>query len=203
MHKPHILVLLGHPDNTSFCGALADTYVQGAQKEHASVQLIRLGDLTFDPILHHGYNEIQALEPDLHLVQQAMLDASHIVIVHPVWWGSLPALLKGCIDRMLLPGFGFSYYSKNSLLWKRLLRGRSARIIYTSNSPWLYYRWIVGHPGVLMLKRAVLHFCGIRPVYVTGFNGIRFKSASWRTRALETTFRCGARDARKLMRGVR
>lgn len=71
-----ILVILGHPANESFCGALADSYVKGAKAAGNEVQLISLGHLSFDPVLHNGYATIQELEPDLVAAQAAITWAS-------------------------------------------------------------------------------------------------------------------------------
>ncbi len=90
-----ILVILGHPNRDSFCGAIVHSYMEGAKAAGNEVQLIAVGDLSFDPILHKGYSSIQELEPDLTAGQTAITWAQHIVFVYPLWWGGMPALLKG------------------------------------------------------------------------------------------------------------
>src|SRR5256885_16433644 len=72
------------------------------------------------------YRQDQPLEPDLQRAQADILWASHLAWAYPTWWGGLPALLKGFIDRIFLPGFAFKY-RKGSVLWDRLLAGRTAR----------------------------------------------------------------------------
>ena len=63
--KKKILIILGNPHKDSFCGALAKSYRDGATDVGAEVREIVVGDLQFDPVLHHGYRGIQDLEPDL------------------------------------------------------------------------------------------------------------------------------------------
>lgn len=167
-----ILVILGHPVKESFCGALANAYVAGAQAAGNEVQLISLGDLSFDPILRNGYATIQELEPDLVSGQAAITWAQHIVFVYPIWWGAMPALLKGFIDRLFLPGFAFKY-RKGSQFWDRLLSGRSAHLLVTMDSPPWYYRWIYRMPGHNQMKRTILEFSGIKPVAVSSFGPIK------------------------------
>ncbi|MDQ3597973.1 MAG: NAD(P)H-dependent oxidoreductase, partial [Pseudomonadota bacterium] len=82
-----ILVILGHPSRTSFCSALTDTYITSAKTAGHEVRVLRLGDLTFDPILHNGYNQTQPLEPDLLNAQSDILWADHLTFVFPIWWG--------------------------------------------------------------------------------------------------------------------
>ena len=102
-----ILVILGHPSTDSFCSALAQTYIHAAKTAGHDVRVLRLGDLRFDPILHHGYTQVQTLEPDLLSAQDDILWAEHLTWVFPVWWGGIPALMKGFIDRVFLAGFAF------------------------------------------------------------------------------------------------
>lgn len=77
----NILVILGHPDADSFCGALAQRYIKGAQAAGHEVRQLEVGKLAFDPVLHQGYAAIQPLEPDLLAAQEAITWAQHIVLV--------------------------------------------------------------------------------------------------------------------------
>ena len=105
----NILVILGHPDTDSFCGALCKAYIDSAKKHGSEVRQLHLGELKFDPVLWKGYNKIQELEPDLVNAQELIQWSNHIVFVYPNWWGAMPALMKGFFDRVFLPGFAFKY----------------------------------------------------------------------------------------------
>lgn len=166
--KKQILIILGHPCADSYCAGLADSYAREAVDAGHEVRRLYLGELDFDPLLHDGYRAIQPLEPCLQAAQVDILWAQHLVFVYPTWWGGLPALLKGFIDRVFLPGFAFKY-RENSAFWDRLLTGRSARLIVTMDSPPWYYRWINFMPGHNQMKKTILEFCGIKPVHITSF----------------------------------
>ena len=129
-----IVVLLGHPDARSFCGALAERYTEAARDAGHSVHLFRLGELDFDPVLRQGYRLHQPLEPDLQRIADSIRAADHLVLVYPVWWGGMPALLKGLIDRIFLPGFAFRY-REGFALWDKLLGQASAHVIQTLDTP--------------------------------------------------------------------
>src|SRR5690606_13978803 len=117
----------------------------------------------FNPNLKYGYKKRMELEPDLLDTWQKIQWANHIVWVQPVWWRGMPAVTKGFIDRVFLPGMAFSY-KENSVFWNKLLKGRSAHIITTLDQPGWYYRLFFGRPSINQLKKSVLQFCGISPV---------------------------------------
>ncbi|MFZ1613285.1 MAG: NAD(P)H-dependent oxidoreductase [Holophaga sp.] len=191
-----ILVILGHPDRASLCGALAESYAQGAQEAGAEVEILRLGELEFDPVLHQGYQKIQPLEPDLQRAQERITWAKHLVLVYPTWWGGPPALLKGFFDRAFLPGFAFRSRAKGPF-WDRLLSGRSGRLLVTADSPG-FYDWLVnGMPAVRMVKQAVLAFCGVKPVAVHRFATVKTSNRRRRLQWLTEVRELGVKDAKK------
>lgn len=178
-----ILVILGHPDSDRFCSAIATSYLEGASQAGNEVRRISVGDLSFDPVLHKGYAKIQELEPDLVAAQEAITWAQHIVFVYPTWWGGMPALLKGFIDRVFLPGFAFKY-REDSRFWDRLLCGRSAHLLVTMDTPPWYYRLVFRMPGHNQMKRTILEFSGIKPVTISSFGPVKGSSQQQREKWL-------------------
>lgn len=185
-----ILVILGHSVGNSLCGAIADAYTKGAQASGHKVQLISLASLKFDPILHNGYNTIQPLEPDLIDAQEAMLWAEHLVFVYPIWWGSIPAILKGFFDRILLPGFAFKF-RPGALMADGLLAKRTAHLIATMDTPPWYYRLVYRMPGHNQMKRTILEFCGVKPVAITSFGPVKNSSKATREKWLSRSYTLG------------
>jgi len=183
MAPQRILVILGHPGRHSLGAALAEAYLQAARAAGHEVRLLRLDQLAFDPVLHAGYQGGQALEPDLQAAQAAIHWASHLSFVYPIWWGSVPALLKGFLDRVLLPGFAFQY-RPGARYPEPLLRGRSAHLLVTMDTPPWYFRWIYRMPGLHQMQRTTLAFCGVRPVRSVTFGPVRGASARQRERWL-------------------
>ena len=105
----NILVINGNPVKNSLSEKFANAYCKGALDAGAVCEVIHLVDLTFSPLLIHGYKQRTELEPDLIRVQQKINATNHVVMVYPTWWGTYPALLKGFIDRVFLPGWAFRY----------------------------------------------------------------------------------------------
>lgn len=157
----NVLIILGHSVQNSFGSAIAARYQTEAQSAGHSVQTIELAHLSFDPILHQGYKGSQALEPGLQQAQSQIKWANEIVLVFPIWWGGMPALLKGFLDRTLLPGFAFKYEPTGKGL-EALLKGRTARVIMTMDTPRWIDRWIYGSPVIRQLRMPILRFCGIK-----------------------------------------
>jgi putative NADPH-quinone reductase len=103
----------------------------------------------------------------------------------------MPALLKGFVDRVFLPGFAFKYRT-GSALWDKLLKGRSAQLLVTMDSPPWYYRWVARQPGHRAMKKTILEFCGVGPVAVKSFGGVRASTPEKRTAWLDEACRLGA-----------
>jgi putative NADPH-quinone reductase len=188
-----IVVLYGHPVRESYCNALGKAYVEAARQAGCEVREHLVSELEFDPILWNGYRSVQPLEPDLLTAQQDILWANHLVFTFPIWWGVPPALLKGFIDRVFHPSFAFKYTAAASKFPRRLLAGRSARLICTMDSPTWYYRLFMGAPGLRMMKRSLLHFCGVSPVRASPIGSVRFSTPARRESWLEDMRRLGAR----------
>ncbi len=170
-----ILIINGHPYEESYCNEIARRYKTGADGAGANCEVLNLYDLEFSLNLKYGYHRRTELEIDLVKAQEMIKNAEHLVFVYPTWWGLPPALLKGFIDRVFLPDFAFSY-QKDSIFWNKLLKGKSARIITTMDTPKWYYSLIYGKPGHNAMKKNLLHFCGVNPVKVTAFTPIKRSS---------------------------
>ena len=192
MNTKKILIINGHPDKESYNFALADAYLKGAQKVGAEVQVINIRDLSFNPNLQFGYRKRTELEPDLLKAQDLIKWAEHLVWVYPVWWGSLPAIMKGFIDRVLLPGFAFKK-REGSLWWDKLLKGRTARIICTLDQPAWFYKWVNSGASHSAMKKLTLQFIGVQKVRITAIGPIRLSTDQFRDKWLKRVESLGER----------
>jgi len=189
----NVLVIAGHPDSTSFSSALAQAYAQAAERRGATVTLIDLAQLQFDPILRRAYKVDQPLEPDLQMAAAAIKAADHVAWFFPMWWGGAPALVKGFIDRVFTPGFAFRYRGRNQLP-EKLLKGRSARLVSSMDSPLAWYSLILRRVLHASFGMATLSFVGFSPMRSTMFYELRFRSAAERERALDKVRRAAVSD---------
>ncbi|MFZ2049167.1 MAG: NAD(P)H-dependent oxidoreductase [Minisyncoccia bacterium] len=166
-----VFILLGHPDTDSLNGTLANEYERGAMENGHEVRRMNVGEMIFDPMLHHGYRLRQELEPDLLSFQENIRWADHFVIIYPSWWSTMPAKLKGLFDRAWLPGFAFNFPEKG-FLWKKLMKGKSASMIITSDTAPIIQRIIFGDT-TNELKKGILWFAGFGPIYVHKFGYLK------------------------------
>ncbi|MFA9212605.1 MAG: NAD(P)H-dependent oxidoreductase [Candidatus Methylacidiphilales bacterium] len=167
-----IVIINGHPNKESLNFGFAEAYKKGALLANAEVQEIIISELNFNPNLAYGYQQRTPLEPDLLDAWEKIKWADHLVWIHPVWWGGLPAIMKGFIDRLFLPGLAFQY-KKDSVFWDKLLKGKTAHIITSLDQPSWYYWLVFGKPSVNQLKKSTLQFCGVSPVKVSYFGIIK------------------------------
>ena len=188
-----ILVINGHPNKDAFNFGITTAYKKGAENSEAEVREIIIADLKFNPNLQFGYQKRNELEPDLKEAWEKIKWADHLVWVHPVWWGGLPAISKGFIDRLFLPGFAFQY-KENSVWWNKLLKGKTAHIITTIDQPSWYYWLVYGRPSVNQLKKSTLEFCGVKPVKVTYIGIIKTATNELRAKWLNKVQELGRRQ---------
>lgn len=163
-----ITIIQGHPDAQSrhFCHALADEYLKGAENKGYEVRCIDVAAMDF-PILRTKEEFDHGVPLDvIQQAQDAIRWANHLVIIYPLWLGTMPALLKAFFEQTFRPNFAFEFgeYGK---MPKKCLTGKSARIIVSMGIPALIYRWFFFAHGLKMLERNILAFSGIGPIKTT------------------------------------
>lgn len=159
-----IAIIVGHARTGSYCEALGESYARGAQSSGHEAKLFVTSKMAFDPILREGFDKVQPLEPDLNAAHDAMFAANHLVIIFPLWLGTLPAILKGFLERVLQPDL---VETTKQGKYVKLLKGKSARVIVTMGMPGFIYRWWFGAHALKMLKRNILRFMGVNPIRST------------------------------------
>ncbi len=187
-----IVIIQGHPDATArhLLHAMADAYGEGATAAGHEVRRIEVARLEFPLLRTQQEFETGALPPALAQPRDDMRWAEHWVFLFPLWHGTMPALFKGFLEHIFRPGFAMEYQKEG--FPKRLLAGRSARIVVTMGMPVLMYRWYFGAFGVRGFERSMLSFAGIKPIRESLY-GLTFADDKKRARWLEDMRRHGAR----------
>ena len=187
-----IAVIQGHPDPAGhhLLHAMADAYAEGATAAGHEVRRIEVGKLEFPLLRTQEEFETGALPPALVQAREDMRGAEHWVFLFPLWHGTMPALFKGFLEHIFRPGFAMEYQKEG--FPKRLLAGRSARIVVTMGMPVLLYRWYFGGYGLRAFERSMLSFAGIKPVRESLY-GLSFADEKKRARWIEDMRRHGGR----------
>jgi putative NADPH-quinone reductase len=179
-----IVIIQGHPDATRphLLHAMADAYAEGAVAAGHEVRCIEVAKLEFALLRTQEDFEKGALPPALVQPRDDMRWAEHWLFLFPLWHGTMPALFKGFLEHIFRPGFAMEYRERG--FPKRLLAGRSARIVVTMGMPAMMYRWYFGAYGVRGFERSMLSFAGIKPIRESLY-GLTFADDKKRARWLD------------------
>lgn len=160
-----IVIIQGHPDpqGQHFCHALAEAYAEGARDAGHAVELIDIAHIDFPILRSKKAFDHEAPPESIHIVQQAIQAAGHLVIIYPLWLGTMPAYFKAFLEQVFRPGFAANAAAVGQP-WKKLLTGRTARVIITMGMPAFIYRWYYLAHSLKSLERNILGFCGIGPI---------------------------------------
>ncbi|RAL20586.1 NAD(P)H dehydrogenase [Lujinxingia litoralis] len=181
---PDILVIDAHPDPSPqrFGHALAEAYADEIRGGGAPVRVLRLSDLSFEPVLRDSRDIPQPWEPDLHDAMEAIAQSRWVTLVFPTWWAGPPALLKGFIDRVMLPGVAYRHEGK--ALPTGLLAGRGARIVTTMDAPSWWYTLAHRRSVHGSMIQGTLRYVGFGPVRDTTVYTLRELSEEQREQKL-------------------
>jgi putative NADPH-quinone reductase len=195
-----IALIQGHPDPAGghLLHTLADAYAEAATRAGHAVRRIEIAKLEFPLLRTQEDFETGTIPPALAGPQEDMRWAEHWVFAFPLWHGTMPALVKGFLEHIFRPGFVMEY-AKNaaggrdaSRFPRRLLAGRSARIVVTMGMPVLLYRWYFGAYGIRSFERSMLRFAGIKPIRESLY-GLAFADQRKHGRWIEDMRRHGGR----------
>ncbi len=188
-----ILVLDGHPAKGAFSSAIAETYAAAARAKGHQVRVCKLSEMDFDPDFGvSAYRDAKPLEQDLQAFWDDLVWSQHFVVAHPLWWGGMPAKLKGIFDRAFLHGTAFQY-ERGKAIPKPLLNGRTAEVLVTADTPaWIFYL-LYGSPLRKQTEKQILTFCGFKMTGYAMFSPIRGSSVEQREKYLKRAARLGGR----------
>jgi putative NADPH-quinone reductase len=132
------------------------------------------------------------LEDDLIASQQLIQWADHVVMAYPNWWGFMPAIAKGFIDRVFLPGFAFKHQS-GKIFPDKLLKGKSMRLLVTMDTPKWWFYLIYRASQYQILKDIVFGYVGFNPIGFSTFGFIRKSTDKQRNNWLRKVEQLGTR----------
>ena len=165
----HILIVVTHPDPSSATHAIATTLARTLEEHgHASevADLVAEGfDPVFGPADHAAFASGGALPTDVRTEQQRIDRADHLVLVYPVYWWAMPAMLKGWIDRVFVAGWAFGEDDDGTIL-KRLGRLKVSLVAVAGASRATYDKRGYRHAMGVQIETGIFDFCGA-PIIVS------------------------------------
>jgi len=122
-----VLTVVSHPRVNSFTFSVADKFTQGLLEAGHETEVLDLHRIGFDPVLWEADEpdwsidrKIYSPEAEREIERMKQFDA--LAYIFPVWWYSVPAMLKGYIDRVWNSGFayGSAKLPHKQVLWLAL-----------------------------------------------------------------------------------
>lgn len=174
------LIVTSHPYEGSFCHALMVAAKEGAQKAGHTVDIIDLEADHFDPVMHSadliGFLKHQAQDARAIDYIQRVKAADHLILVFPIWWELMPAMMKGFIDKVVFPGETFDYEKGGTGMASKLAKLQSTTVITTMNTPKALYRWVFGDAIQRALIRGTFKKMGLKNVKWLSCNMVKKSS---------------------------
>ena len=190
-----ICLINGHPDPdpARFCHAVADAYQRGANGAGHSVDRVELGTVDV-PLLTSAADFAGPPPAAIQRVQEQIARCQHLVLIYPLWLGTLPAKLKALFEQLARGGFLLDSAGGDNQWPIKKMAGKSARVIVTMGMPGVAYRLLFGSHSIKGLEAGILRISGFKPVRDSVFGGVE-TSAKRRDRLLAMAEALGA-DAR-------
>ena len=159
----HVQIVYCHPLPNSYNRALLDALSAGLQEAGHRVTVTDLYREQFDPVLSRqeraGYYERPYLPPCSGHVD-LLRRIEGIIFCFPTWWSSMPAMLKGYVDRVWAPGVAFEHDLDRGRLKPLLHHIKIFGVVTTYGAPWLMTRLMLGDPNRTTLMRTLKPMCG-------------------------------------------
>ncbi|MBT8417636.1 MAG: NAD(P)H-dependent oxidoreductase [Silicimonas sp.] len=160
------LVVYCHPCETSFTAAVRDTVRARLDAAGAEIRVIDIYARGFDPVLTAAEHECYERHPENCVPVQSDVDdlqwADTLIFVYPTWWFGQPAVLKGWLDRVLLPEVAFLMPDADSPTIRPGLTHITRLGVFTTCGASRWVTFLVGAPGKRTILRGIGLLCAPR-----------------------------------------
>ena len=165
------LIIYAHPETKGHCLLILKEVESLHKKKKIPYEVIDLYKIKYDPVLkaseHYTAGNHEVSDQNKRF-QEKIKAAGKLIFIHPVWWGSYPAILKGFIDRVFTSGFAFKLKPLGFLglaMPIKHLKGKKAAVLQTTGSPKIITATYLGNRFKKTLKHETFAFCGIKSRY--------------------------------------
>ena len=182
------IIVLAHPNRESFSMAICNRLKLELEAKDHAVDMIDLYRDNFDPVLKARELDPATkmnLDPDILDYQKRISRADEIVLVYPLWWMHMPAIIKGFIDRVFTSGFAYDQDEDGNFLFP--LSDKRGNIIVPMGLP----KHIADKDGTnqgihLTQGKGLFAFCGIKIRHEILFHSVPSVSHEERTQMLDS-----------------
>lgn len=158
------LLITSHPYAQSFSAGARDEITKILKEKDIVCDQIDLVTDGFSPVMDSEdlrlWGKGETKDALVRTYQEKLAEADTIVIPFPIWWGTMPAVLKGFFDKVFLPGFAYTYNEQGEMVPVKL-DGKKAVVITTMQTPFGFYTENLGDPIGNELLQNTLEKCGI------------------------------------------
>ena len=165
----HVLIVVTHPDSSSATHAIATTLARTLEAHGHTTEVADLVAEGFDPVFgpadQAAFASGGALPAKVRAEQQRIDHADHLVLVYPVYWWAMPAMLKGWIDRVFVAGWAFGEDDDGNIS-KRLGRLKVSLVAVAGASRATYDKRGYRHAMAVQIETGIVDFCGA-PIIVS------------------------------------
>lgn len=189
-----VCIINGHPDPAKghFVEALADAYAHGAGEGDHKVSRIDIAKLPIEFLRNAA--EFSQPPGDAIAIERAKIAAAdHVVLVYPLWMGSMPAIDKAFLEQISRGEFMIDTSGDANKWPVHKMKGKSVRLIVTMGMPGLAYRMMFGAHSVKALEQGIFRIVGFKPVRHTILGMVESVGAKGRARMIERVQALGQR----------
>jgi NAD(P)H dehydrogenase (quinone) len=178
------LIITAHPSSHGFTHEIAHAYVRYAEKHGKKAHIIDLyaPEWKLDFLAYEATSELKDVSEKQKQFHAAIEAADEIVFIFPIWWVSVPAILKNFFDCVFTSGFAYKYKS-GGMFPEKLLRGKTAKVFCTCDAiGWMY--WLIGNPLRITLQIGIFGWCGLKLKLFQTYDQMRKKTPEERKKIL-------------------
>jgi NAD(P)H dehydrogenase (quinone) len=170
-----ILIIYAHPDTGGNCATILESIKRDLLLKKQKYMVLDLYRENYDPILkeqEHYTRGNQEVSEKTKEYQQLILQSNKLIFIFPIWWGQMPAILKGFCDRVLTPGFAFKFKKLIASIYipEGLLKNKKCAVFMTYGSPWYFYNLGFVKSPKSILDTLAFSYCGLKTEYFELFS---------------------------------
>jgi len=156
------LIIYAHPKTEGQNSLMFQEIKKNLKKKKISFSIIDLYKDKFNPVLNaneHYTSGNRFISSQVKKYQKKLTDSEYLIFIYPIWWYSMPAIMKGFLDKVLTARFAFKFKNKLPI---GLLKNK-AIILCSSGAPAWFYK-VKGDSNKKVIKDT-LKFCGVKTSY--------------------------------------